>query len=291
MTDFLAGLAALTLSGSLVVGLLGLFSRSARTRFGARWRCWAWLLLCLRLAVPFHLPFLDQSRSQPLVQLPAPSDTIIYQRPAPSPPVSQPSASQPPPTEPSQPQSPAPAESQSRPLTLSHVLTFVWITGVAVLLLWSILAHLRFLTYLRRWAVPLSDAQTVALYNQLGDQLGLDRRPKLMTCPGLPAPMLAGLFHPVLLLPQEVPSETALNYSLLHELTHYRRRDVWLKALALWVNALHWFNPLVWYMVRLVDRDTELACDEAALTQLPRDQHAAYGRTILDAAARVRGNI
>ena len=74
---------------------------------------------------------------------------------------------------------------------------------------------------------------------------------------------------------------------LLHELTHFRRRDIWLKTISLWVNALHWFNPLMWYMVRLVERDTELACDEDTLRRLPQDAYSAYGQTILAAVARL----
>ena len=101
--------------------------------------------------------------------------------------------------------------------------------------------------------------------------------------------MLAGLLRPAILLPPGALSGEELGFSLLHELTHYRRRDVWLKTLVLWVNALHWFNPLMWYMVRLVERDIELACDEDALRALPPQDFAAYGQTILDAVARLRG--
>ncbi|KQM11238.1 hypothetical protein AOA80_09590, partial [Methanomassiliicoccales archaeon RumEn M1] len=93
--------------------------------------------------------------------------------------------------------------------------------------------------------------------------------PRLLVCQGLKAPMLAGLLRPAILLPPGALSGEELGFSLLHELTHYRRRDVWLKTLVLWVNALHWFNPLMWYMVRLVERDIELACDEDALRALP----------------------
>jgi len=82
--------------------------------------------------------------------------------------------------------------------------------------------------------------------------------------------------------------QNALSYSLLHELTHYKRRDIWLKTLALLVNAVHWFNPFMWYMTRLVERDTELACDEAALKLLPAEEHSAYGTTILDAVERLK---
>ena len=92
----------------------------------------------------------------------------------------------------------------------------------------------------------------------------------------------------MILLPEPLPQSAPLECALRHELTHFRRRDIWLKALALWVNALHWFNPLAWYMVRLVERDTELACDEAALNTLSPEEHAAYGQTILSAVSRLR---
>ena len=49
--------------------------------------------------------------------------------------------------------------------------------------------------------------------------------------------------------------------------------------------SVHWFNPVMWLMVRQVDRDIELACDEMALTVLPEEERLAYGETILHAAA------
>jgi beta-lactamase regulating signal transducer with metallopeptidase domain len=155
-------------------------------------------------------------------------------------------------------------------------------------LLWSGWAHLRFLSWLRRWAAPVTDGEAIRAFNQLGDRLGLHRRPRLLVCQGLKVPMLAGILRPALLLPQEGVSGEALGFSLLHELTHFRRRDIWLKTLAMWASALHWFNPLMWYMVRLVERDIELACDEDALRSLPKSDFAAYGQTILNAVARLQ---
>lgn len=309
MSDLLPTLGALTLGGSAAVLALALAGRSTRSRYGAKWRCWAWLLLCLRLAVP--LPLLPQSEKevQTPIQLPAPSNTVIYQyTPAPDP--GQQSAagqsgqdnaspdtshfSVPPPSTQAgtqtQPVVPTPEAPGGFTLSLSQVLALIWLIGAVIMVLWTLGSHLRFLAYLRRWARPVSDAEAVRIYNQLGDELRLDRRPRLITCAGLRAPMLAGLFHPVLLLPEAGLAPDALRYSLLHELVHFRRRDIWLKTLALWVNAIHWFNPLIWYLVRLVERDTELACDEGALRRLPPEEHAAYGRTILDAVERLKFN-
>ena len=173
-------------------------------------------------------------------------------------------------------------------LSLSQLLFLLWLLGAAAVLVWAAVSHLRLLRYLRRWAGPVREPDTLRLFNQIGDQLHLYARPALRRCQGLQVPMLAGVLSPVLLLPEEGLDPQALRYSILHELTHFRCRDIWLKTLALWVRVIHWFNPLVWLMSGAIERDTELACDEASLAQLPRTEHAAYGRTILAAAQRVK---
>ena len=101
--------------------------------------------------------------------------------------------------------------------------------------------------------------------------------------------MLAGLLHPCLLLPPKPMDDTRLRHALLHELTHCKRHDIAFKALVLWVCALHWFNPAVWLMRRAVERDLELACDDAALRVLPESERAAYGNTVLQAATGKKG--
>ena len=161
----------------------------------------------------------------------------------------------------------------------------LWLAGGLGVLGWNGLSHLRFRRWLARWGRPVESPELLRAYNALGDALGLNRRPRLAVCPGLEVPMLAGLFRPALLLPEGQVSGELLHYALLHELTHYRRRDIWLKALMLWVCAVHWFNPLVWLMARAVERDTELACDERAAGRLPAGERAEYGRAILEAAA------
>ena len=290
MNQLLLTLGALTLGGSAAVVLLALAGRSTRQLYGAKWRCWVWLLLCLRLAVPLSLPRWSQTCAPIQVEVPAaPSSPPALPAPvspdAGSPP--SPGSQTAPDGSSSPPLNPAPAP--NRLPSLPQVLLAVWLTGAAVMVAWNLRAHLLFLRYLRRWSAPVANEEALQAFHQLGDQLKLRRRPRLLTCKGLQVPMLAGALHPALLLPQEALSGERLGFSLLHELTHFRRRDIWLKALALWVNALHWFNPFMWYMVRLLDRDTELACDEDALRTLPPEACAAYGQTILDAVAGLQG--
>lgn len=297
-------LGSLALGGSAAILLLALAGRSTRARYGARWRCWAWLLLCLRLALP--LPLLPQSQVRAPIQVPIPPDTAWVQGAdlTPSPSVEDPArpedgqAVRPAPGVTSSASSSGPVSgSERRPLpsptspslpSPAQLLAALWLAGAVAVLLWNSAAHLRFLSYLRRWSAPVADGNAIQIFNALGDRLKLDRRPRLLICQGLPVPMLAGLFRPVLLLPADGLSVEDLTCSLLHELTHFRRRDIWLKTLALWVKALYWFDPLVWLMCRLIERDTELACDEAVLRLLPPEDRGAYGRAILSSVSRLK---
>ena len=293
MNQILLTLGALTLGGSAAVLLLALAGRSTRGRYGAKWRCWGWLLLCLRLAVPLPLLPHGETRAPIQVDLPNPPQAV-----QPIPPSVSSSAEAFVPGAPGEPDQPGQTWSGSgnikyeaspkQPVQPARLLLGVWLAGAAAMLVWNSWTHLRFLRWLRRWADPVADGQAISAFNQLGDKLKLNKRPRLLVCQGLKVPMLAGALRPAILLPQEAMSGEALGFSLLHELTHYRRRDILLKSLALWVNALYWFNPLMWYMLRLVERDTELACDEDALRALPPQDFAAYGQTILDAVARLQ---
>lgn len=295
MTEFLAVLGTLTLGGAVAIGALALMARFSRARYAARWRCWLWLLLCVRLIIPVPIRLPERVEVQPPIQITAPSDTVIYTY-APEVVPEEPNAQLP---QIQQPVVPAPdverpvisepnTAQPKREITLYQVVFAVWAVGAAAMLLWYAFSHLRFLSWLRRWGNPVVNGQTIRVFNDLGDKLELNRRPELLVCTGLRVPVLAGVFSTKLLLPEGEMGENELRYSLLHELTHYKRRDICLKTLALMANAIHWFNPLMWYMTRLIERDTELACDEAALKQLPAGEHSAYGTTILDAVARLK---
>ena len=300
MNLILLTLGALTLGGSAAILLLAFAGRSTRGRYGAKWRCWGWLLLCLRLAIPF--PLLPHGQTGAPIRVDVPNPPAVT-RPSGTPntpdtpnvpgtgntPAS-PGGTQGQPNQPaSSGSAPSPApQTTQRELDPARLVLGLWLLGACAVLAWNGVTHFRFLSYLRRWSAPVTDQDAIAAFNRLGDQLGLDRRPRLLVCQGLKVPMLAGILRPAILLPQGNVSGEELGFSLLHELTHYRRGDIWLKLLAMWVNALYWFNPLAWYMLRLVERDTELACDEDALSRLSRSDYSAYGQTILAAVARLQ---
>lgn len=90
-------------------------------------------------------------------------------------------------------------------------------------------------------------------------------------------PAVYGVLRPRVIL----PAAEMDRYVLLHEKAHIKRCDNMWRILAISVACIHWFNPLVWLFLKLYIKDTELACDEAAISKLPRAEHKEYALTLL----------
>ena len=284
MSQFLLNLAQATLTTSAVILLLLLLGPLLSRRYAVRWRYWAWLAVAVRLLIP-----IDFSLPQAPVQLETPPDRVVYTT-APSPVLQAPAASDLPtppaasPSSPSVPASTAPEESVGaetvKALTLSQVLFRVWLAGALILLAWHLAGYLRFRRYLRRWAQPM---EPPAFLPGLLRELNLTRPVRLLTCPGVRGPLMTGLLSPTVVFPQPPPPQGNLWFILRHELTHFRRRDILYKILLLCANLLHWFNPLVWVMLRTAEGDLERCCDQDVVKGLEPEDRSRYGQVILDA--------
>lgn len=96
-------------------------------------------------------------------------------------------------------------------------------------------------------------------------------------------PLTYGIFRPVILMPKTVrwDQEEELAYILLHEHTHIRRFDAVSKLLMTAALCIHWFNPMIYVMYLLFNRDIELACDENVLRRCGEEKRAAYALTLI----------
>lgn len=97
------------------------------------------------------------------------------------------------------------------------------------------------------------------------------------------APLTYGLFHPVILMPGSVDwnDKEELQYILMHEYVHIRRFDAVTKLAAAVALCLHWFNPLVFIMYILFNRDIELSCDERVVRTFGEESKANYANTLI----------
>lgn len=111
----------------------------------------------------------------------------------------------------------------------------------------------------------------------------LRRAVEVRTLPGISTPLTYGLIHPVILMPKGTDwgNERQLQYVLFHEYVHIRRFDGVGKLIVALTACIHWFDPMVWVLYILFNRDIELACDECVLRRFGGDDRASYARALI----------
>ena len=265
----------------LVALALALLSRPLNRHAAARWKYWVWLVLAVRLLLPFDLAL---PASLARVELPAAVQQPLAPGAAPASggaPASAPggAAENLPAGQVPQAPAPAPAPAVSTREVLA-ALALVWLAGAALCGVWHLGSSLRFYRRAVRWARPPSAPATRQLWELCRQDLGV-RRARLLVNPAVPCPMAAGLFQPTVLLPTEEMDPGDLSCVLRHELTHLKRGDLWYRLVLLAAACLHWFNPLVWLLLRQAWADLELRCDDEVLRAAPPEQRRAYSEAIL----------
>lgn len=288
METFLLNLLKTSLLGSLAILAMLVLKPLWRERYRAKTRCWLWLALAAFLLLP-----VDFSVKNAPVQAAPPKDYTLFvgtdktaiqstdnlfgdmaEKSGQSPAQVRDTIIQRPVTN--------PAQKTTRYIPVTTILFYGYLAGAAAFLLYQGVSYALFRRTVRRWKRDVSRADYAAMLSDTARDLGMSA-PEMIVCEAISTPAVTGLLRPRLLLPHERYDVQELRYILRHELCHLKRRDMLLKLVLLAANAMHWFNPVVYLMLRQADEDIELACDSAATDGLELPERAAYGRTLLAA--------
>ena len=165
-------------------------------------------------------------------------------------------------------------------------LTALWMGGVAVLaLIFAVLLAKNYRAL--RAAVPVEDHAVITKWRE---EYRLFRPLAIVRSDQVDSPASIGILRPRIIFPQkmDMDNEQLIRYILVHEYIHIRRFDTLWKLLALCAVCVHWFNPLVWVMLVLLNRDLELFCDEMVLRHFGGTERASYAHSLIDMAERGR---
>ena len=163
----------------------------------------------------------------------------------------------------------------------------IWFVGVLILLAFYWCGSYRLRQVQHFAMLPSKNIQD--LFDKCCQKLGIRNNVQVRQSRFITAPVSFGWKKPFVVLPnrgiEKLPASELENV-VLHELTHIRHGDLITNYLFCGMQALYWFNPLVWLAFRQMRRDREAYCDWAVLNELG-DENAriAYGQTILNFAA------
>lgn len=252
-------------AASAVILALLLISPVLSKRYSASWRYFVWIIIAVRLVIPFRFEF-----PNPPVKLPAPPNRTFVMGTTAIP-------------------SDAADEGYTEidsgeensvgyiPVITADKLVFIiWAAIASLIMAFHIVRYIIFKQKIKHFCVQKNIYEGIPV----------------VICSKIEGPMMTGFFKPVILLPEADYTENELNAVLAHELTHYKRRDIWCKLLFAVANAMHWFNPIIYVMVRYAVRDMEYSCDEIVVKEKDMEFRKEYSRVILKSMGRrTRGGI
>ncbi|MEN6326468.1 MAG: M56 family metallopeptidase [Syntrophomonas sp.] len=275
-----------SITGTILVLLILGVKTGFKNTLGANWHYYIWFLLLLKLIIPFtpespvsiyNLVKLDSFK--------APEPALINS------------------AENGQPQvatgdydhglmgRPVFADLNSQPVEKGFAvapkgeifLMVCWLVGAALLAFYTIFINLK-LWYRLRSGHTVNDAAIIHIIESSKSAMKIKKHIPVIVTDSIRTPALFGLINPVLLMPRGFIynlNKNELQYIVLHELAHYKRKDILVNWLTVVVQIIYWFNPIIWYGFYRMHLDGELACDAQVLSALEPPMYKEYGNAII----------
>ena len=261
-----------TLEGSVLILTILILSRVLGGRLGPRWRVALWTVVGVKLLVPAFMPSLPglgnwfrpevSMATTERIPAEAAASPMMEALPGVAVPV----------------EVPLDSTGEVWPLLLG----VIWALGALAFLLAILWRQHRYES--GAGLLPCRDPDLIGLVRKVARELGVGQDLRIVLGPAGGTPAVCGVTTVRLVLPEDWESRfdpAALRLILMHELEHVRRHDVLQNWVAALVQAVHWFNPLVWVAVSRFQSDRELLCDARTLSRLAPAERFDYGRTLL----------
>ena len=268
----------------IIIGFLIIVKRSFKNYLTSRMQFNLWFLLLGILAVPF-VPFRPVSFTQILALLGAWKNAVSSNKGTITEGVLNPNAS----GAVNQMNDFALSVSRETPSIIGLILCGIWLVGILAMILLVIKSVSR-LNAMKKSALPLQNKTVRILYHNCLREMKIKRNIPVYSTAFLKSPVIVGLFNPRIYLPIHLISDfnaADMRYMLLHELQHYRHKDALAGFFMNFFGVLYWCNPCVWYALKEMRSDREVACDTSVLKLLDESDYEDYGNTLINFAEKV----
>ncbi len=276
MNEFIKILLSLSVSGALLLVFIFGLKPLYKNRFSKHWQYYIWIVVALR----FLLPFTPDTTIVGSLSEKFDTAAITNEIPtSPNVPVSvNPDNDK---AEPIQPNQEITAAAMREPFNIYVCLFFIWSALALALFVRKVTVYQGFIQYIKAGNKEVSDIKVLNLLSDCEEKLNIKTRVELSCNSLIASPMLIGFFRPKIVLPARKLEDKELSYIFVHELIHYKQRDMFYKWLIQIVVCAHWFNPFVYLLEREVNKSCELSCDEKVISVLDDTARREYGDMLI----------
>ena len=272
MTELFETVLILSLFGFIITAVLLCLKPITVKKFPAKWQYYVWIAVTFTMIIPTYklIPDREVQRIQYMTQTETPvNNAEITEIPKQVPDV---------------PEAPPIAEreigvTKDVKIKVLDLLAIIWICGTVIFLIVVMISYLIYILRKRENAISMEENSVL---HKVKRELKIRRNIRVRMSQDTGSPMLIGVFFPVVYMPfREIPHDM-MRLVFLHELTHYKRKDLIIKWLALFVNAVHWFNPFAYLLCANLSEACEVSCDMEVTKNMNDEEQKLYMKTILE---------
>ena len=281
MNDGIITFLSLSVAGAILVLILLLFKPLYKNRLSQKWQYYIWLIVIARLLIPFApeknlvgnlFSTISTGVVEPITNAYSHTEGDIF--------LGDDVGTNPSVLAENQFYAPLPI---SKKLGAIEIIGAVWFVVALILLIRKITIYESFAKYVRAGCTEVTDIDKLEQLGKIIDSQNIKASVELCSNSLISSPLLIGFWKPCIVLPTTDISLSDFRFTILHELTHYKRMDMFYKWLTQAVICLHWFNPFVYVISNEINRACELSCDEAIISGLDPKERRGYGDTLLNA--------
>ena len=277
MNEFIKVLLSLTVSGTLLLLLILGLKQFYKNRFSRRWQYYIWIIVVFRFLLPFtpdttivgslfeKLGTTSITNENPInFNMPVKANIGNNER--------------------EQERENANINTTTvihNSLNVYTGIFLVWAVLVLVLFVRKITLYQGFTQYIKAGNTEVSDIKTLNLLSDCEEKLNIKAGVELYRNVLITSPMLIGFFRPSIVLPVGELEDKELSYIFVHELIHYKQKDMFYKWLIQIVVCIHWFNPFIYLLEKEVNKSCELSCDEKVISILDDKARREYGDILI----------
>lgn len=169
---------------------------------------------------------------------------------------------------------------------INSIFIIVWLFGVLFTIIRTIYTNIR-IYLLKKYSLPCNNASIKKLLKHCLYDMTIKKNITIRVTSDIKTPCIVGIFNPCILFPKQTLSDIVINdirYIFLHELQHFKQKDIWVNYLICIIRIIYWFNPIIHWLLQEIRQLQELTCDNSVLRRINSSNYHDYGNALINFA-------
>ena len=174
----------------------------------------------------------------------------------------------------------------SKTTNLLEIIFSIWFIGFLICFTFHVFCYINFRKNLMKNIYPINNKYLIDSFNKCTEKMKIKKEISVIESDLITTPMLVGILKPIIIFPSNISTILNIKPIIFHELTHFKRKDLFIKLIQMVILSIHWFNPVIHFFNKYLNNWCEISCDENAIKNLTLTEKYDYGNSLLNIASK-----